>query len=376
MVAARVPPVRRGAADDVEDVLLDPDTAMASNNEHLLQETLRRLEKGGEVLVMTKVWYTHLGYGRTKIAVEESLRNLGSGTRVAMLLHWPRCRDDVEWMRCSEEEEDVELRYKRAGPAPHLDREDAWVGSWRALEEFYKQGRLAAIGVSNFDAADLSRLLRTCDVKPHVLQGNVWSALFDPQLMTLVQDHAIRFVAYNVMNGVVARGAAAPSAFAKLSDLAARRGADVAQLVLKALHQRGIATIPRASTDAHLAANAPRRVLAETPGLDPLDIGSAEKYMRALLSGNDVDGPNKQDAAATTPVVATFRNSVDKDAVQVFWQNDQTGEKVPVTSDIRPGEAERLQTHPGHTFLAYQGATFLKSFTVTAPRGGWQEFEL
>ena len=41
-----------------------------------------------------------------------------------------------------------------------------------------------------------------------------------------------------------------------------------------------------------------------------------------------------------------------------------------------PGEAERLQTHPGHTFLAYQGATFLKSFTVTAPRGGWQEFEL
>ena len=209
-----IPSVVAGGVDAFGYRLVD--TAMASNNEHLLQETLRRLEKGGEVLVMTKVWYTHLGYGRTKIAVEESLRNLGSGTRVAMLLHWPRCRDDVEWMRCSEEEEDVELRYKRAGPAPHLDREDAWVGSWRALEEFYKRGRLAAIGVSNFDAADLSRLLRKCDVKPHVLQGNVWSALFDPQLMALVQDHAIRFVAYNVMNGVVAREAAAPSAFAKL----------------------------------------------------------------------------------------------------------------------------------------------------------------
>ena len=138
-----IPSVVAGGVDAFGYRLVD--TAMASNNEHLLQETLRRLEKGGEVLVVTKVWYTHLGYGRTKIAVEESLRNLGSGTRVAMLLHWPRCRDDVEWMRCSEEEEDVELRYKRAGPAPHLDREDAWVGSWRALEEFYKRGRLAAI---------------------------------------------------------------------------------------------------------------------------------------------------------------------------------------------------------------------------------------
>ena len=73
-------------------------------------------------------------------------------------------------------------------------------------------------------------------------------------------------------------------------------------------------------------------------------------------------------------VIATFTNSVLDKAV-VFWENED-GEKVPVTGEIRKGTSERLSTHPGHKFLAYQGDKLLKSFTVTAQRGGWQEFEL
>jgi len=175
------------------------DTAMASNNEHLLQETLRRLPRPERrVVVVTKVWYTHLGYGRTRLAVEESLKSLGGGVDVVMLLHWPRCRDDVAWMRCAEEEAEAELRYRRAGPAPGAD---AWVGSWRALEEFYGAGRLAAIGVSNFDYDDTARLLRDAAVSPHVYQGNVWAFLFDPRLVELLREHRVRFVAYNVASG-------------------------------------------------------------------------------------------------------------------------------------------------------------------------------
>ena len=60
--------------------------------------------------VVTKVWYTHLGYERTKIAVRESLANLkafqsGQYIRVHILLHWPRCNDEISWMDCVGEEE-------------------------------------------------------------------------------------------------------------------------------------------------------------------------------------------------------------------------------------------------------------------------------
>ncbi|KAH8044207.1 oxidoreductase [Aureococcus anophagefferens] len=250
------------------------------------------------------VWYTHLGYGRTRLAVEESLKSLGGGVDVVMLLHWPRCRDDIAWMRCAEEEAEAELRYRGAGPAPGAD---AWVGSWRALEEFYGAGRLAAIGVSNFDYDDMARLLRD-GVAP--CQGNVWAFLFDPRLVELLREHRVRFVAYNVMNGVVARRAAAPGAAAKLDALAAASGVDAATLVLKARAARRRDGAPRVG------------------------------------------------------------------AVRVFWENESTGERVPVTADIAPGTAERLSTHPGHKFVAYRGAELLKTFTVTAPRGGWQEFEL
>jgi hypothetical protein len=171
------------------------------------------------------------------------------------------------------------------------------------------------------------------------------------------------------MNGVVARRAAAPGAAAKLDALAAARGVDAATLVLKALAQRDVATVARASSEGHLAANAPPAVAA-CGALDPFELGAVERAMRALLRGEDAAGDDRP-----AGVVATFKNAA-QGAVRVFWEDESTGERVPVTADIAPGTAERLSTHPGHKFVAYRGAELLKTFTVTAPRGGWQEFEL
>ena len=61
---------------------------MASNTDNALRDT-RGLQ------VVTKVWYTHLGYGRTKLAVEDMLAGLNGCCAVTMLIHWPRCRDDT-----------------------------------------------------------------------------------------------------------------------------------------------------------------------------------------------------------------------------------------------------------------------------------------
>merc|ERR1712161_16620 len=86
---------------------------------------------------------THLGYERTKLAVRDILNNLkGLGDKknvikVHILLHWPRCYDDVKWMNCEDEEKNLPDRIKNAGPAPHLDPDNAFIESWNALEEFY-----------------------------------------------------------------------------------------------------------------------------------------------------------------------------------------------------------------------------------------------
>ena len=106
------------------------DTAAASRNERAIADALAPLAVAapGSVVVQTKVWYTHLGYARTRLSVEDSLAALSpdAARNVTVLLHWPRCRDDIPWMRCEAEEAELPERVKQAGPPPHLDRERAW----------------------------------------------------------------------------------------------------------------------------------------------------------------------------------------------------------------------------------------------------------
>ena len=333
------------------------DTAMASNTDNALRDT-RGLQ------VVTKVWYTHLGYGRTKLAVEDMLAGLNGCCAVTMLIHWPRCRDDISWMHCEEEEATLPQRVKDAGPAP---AEDAWKGSWTALEEFYAAGKLKNIGISNFELPDLNELLSSCKVVPQIYQGNAWQLWFRPEVLQRLREKNVLYQAYNVVNGIVTREGAAPRAYRVLSDVARAKNADVGTVVLAALKRRGVATIPRASSPNHLAANAPRA--AASIALDDEQAEQADAVdaaMRALMSGRDL--PPEQ------PVVATFTSSLDA-AVRLFWKNPDTGEEV-LNGEVSTGDGLRIHTHPGHTFRAYRGDELVRSFTVTAQRGGEEAFEL
>ena len=330
------------------------DTAMASNTDNALRDT-RGLQ------VVTKVWYTHLGYGRTKLAVEEMLAGLNGCCEVTMLIHWPRCRDDISWMHCEEEEANLPQRVKDAGPPP---AEDAWKGSWRALEEFYAAGRLKNIGVSNFELDDLNELLSSCKTVPQIYQGNAWQLWFRPEVLQRLSEKNVLFQAYNVVNGIVTRESAAPRAYRVLADVARAKSVDVGTVVLAALKRRGVATIPRASSPQHLAANAPQAVASIA--LDDDEADTVDAAMKALMSGRDLP-PEK-------PVVATFTSSLDA-AVRLFWRNPETGEEV-LNGEVSTGDGLRIHTHPGHTFTAYRGDELVRSFTVTAQRGGEEAFEL
>lgn len=109
----------RSAVDDHHIVLID--TARQSKNENFVREAIESLSPDAPVpIVLTKVWYTYLGYNRTILSVEKSLAELGKTCLDIVLLHWPRCNDKISWMNCKEEEENLPAFVRNAGPAPHL----------------------------------------------------------------------------------------------------------------------------------------------------------------------------------------------------------------------------------------------------------------
>ena len=123
------------------------DTAAAYENETQVGNAIRESGISREDIFLTsKVWKTDLGYEKTKRSFEGSLERLGTDYLDLFLLHWPKpCPESLDWKE--------------------LDR-----GSWKALEEFYAQGKVRAIGLSNFLPHHMEALLETATVQPMVNQ--------------------------------------------------------------------------------------------------------------------------------------------------------------------------------------------------------------
>ena len=115
------------------------DTAAFYDNEEGVGRAVR--ESGvsrEELFITTKVWNTDQGYDSTLAAFEASLRRLGMEYVDLYLIHWP-----------------VKGKYKE---------------TWRALETLYREGRVRAIGVSNFQVHHLEDLMADAEIKPMVNQ--------------------------------------------------------------------------------------------------------------------------------------------------------------------------------------------------------------
>ena len=364
------------------------DTAHASQNEGILANAVvksdkqlrrgrnTRLQKSDHlppIHVVTKVWYTHLGYERTKISVQETLDELSSVTTrqvfVHMLLHWPRCNDAIEWMNCEQEEENLPQHIKNAGPPPHLNKDTAWKDSWRALEEIYdefstKRKRvgmklqfpviIASIGVSNFELEDMKALKKIAKTQPHIYQGDVWKAFHDPYLLRHLQDEDIFFQAYGVMNRVMGGRREAPAAFSVLSDISREIASTLhaygdhhdkqlivteATILLAFLVQKGIGVIPRASSSGHRSENSPDAIAAVIPNLTSDHFNKLQRAVPALMRGEELHAS------------ISFMNSLPG-PIQIHWVSEN-GEEVLVKDVLQPGEVDVIKSHPGHRFVTY-----------------------
>lgn len=195
------------AALDVGYRLID--TAASYGNEEAVGAALQRSGiPRQELFITTKLWVTDTGYERTKAAFERSLKRLKLDYLDLYLLHQPY--GDI-------------------------------FGSWRALEELHRAGRIRAIGISNFHPDRVMDLLLHSEVKPAVNQ--IETHPFHQQ------NEAQRFLAENKVQieswGPFAEGKNGIFQNELLRSIAAKHGKSVAQVILRWLTQRGVVAIPK-----------------------------------------------------------------------------------------------------------------------------------
>lgn len=140
------------------------DTAKIYGNE---EEVGRAIKQSGinrkELFVTSKLWVDDAGYENAKKGFEESLAKLGLDYLDLYLIHRPR--GDVK-------------------------------GSWKAMEELYKAGKIRAIGISNFDSDQLAALLSYAQVKPVVNQIETHAYFQQGNAYDLLKKHNIQMEAW------------------------------------------------------------------------------------------------------------------------------------------------------------------------------------
>ncbi|MPQ24441.1 aldo/keto reductase [Bacillus paralicheniformis] len=199
------------------------DTAAIYGNEEGVGQGIREgLKEAGisreDLFVTSKVWNDDLGYEETIAAYEASLEKLGLDYLDLYLIHWP-----------------VEGRYKAA---------------WKALETLYEQGRVKAIGVSNFHIHHLEDLLKDAAVKPVIDQVEYHPRLTQKELQAFCRSHGIQLQAWSpLMQGQLL-------SHPMLKDIADKHGKTPAQVILRWDLQNGVVTIPKSTKAERIAQNA------------------------------------------------------------------------------------------------------------------------
>jgi 2,5-diketo-D-gluconate reductase A len=196
------------------------DTAAAYQNE---EGVGRAIASSGlardEVFLTTKLWNSDHGYDRALRAFDASTRRLGLDTVDLYLIHWP---------------------------VPAADR---YVETWKALEKLVADGRVRAIGVSNFTVEHLRRLFAETGTVPAVNQVELHPHFQRADLRAEHAEHGIATEAWSPL------GQGAALSDATVTRLAKRHGVTPAQVVLRWHLQLGNIVIPKSVTPQRIREN-------------------------------------------------------------------------------------------------------------------------
>jgi diketogulonate reductase-like aldo/keto reductase len=206
------------------------DTAQAYGNERGVGEGILACGvKREDMFVTTKLAAEIKSYKEAVESIDGSLRRIGLDYIDLMIIHSPK-----PWAKFHQEDRFLEG-----------NRE-----AWRALEEAYKVRKIRAIGLSNFEQADIDNILDSCSVKPMVNQILAHVSNTPKALIKYSQDQGILVEAYSpVGHGELLKNK-------NISEIAERYGVTIPQLCIRYDLQLGLLPLPKTSNPAHMKNNA------------------------------------------------------------------------------------------------------------------------
>ena len=185
------------------------DTAQAYHNEEGVGAAVKKSGIArNELFLVSKIWISNYGYEKAKASIDESLRKLGTDYLDLMLLHQPFCD-----------------RY----------------GAYRAMEDAYREGKLRAIGVSNFYPDHFIDLASNVEIVPAVNQ--VETHVFNQQIHA--EKYMKEFNTHIMAWAPLAEGRNNFFTNAVLEQIGDKYNKSVAQVALRWLIQRGVIIIPK-----------------------------------------------------------------------------------------------------------------------------------
>ncbi len=195
------------------------DTAAVYNNEQSVGRAIKKSNvKREEIFVTTKFLPADLGYDKAKRAFEASLKKLGLDYLDLYLIHLPQ--GDVN-------------------------------SCWTAMEELYKEGKVRAIGVSNFTMNQIGNLLKQHRVIPAVNQVETHPFSQKTQMQQALKSHGIQLESW----APFAQGKNNLFANERLKALSSKYSKSIAQVVLRWLIQREVVVIPKSANTKRIYEN-------------------------------------------------------------------------------------------------------------------------
>ena len=177
-----------------------------------------------ELFITGKVWNTERGYEKTLAAFEKTLKDLQLDYLDLYLIHWP------------------------ASPSQFENWDELNLGTWKAMTELYKAGRIKAIGVSNFLPHHLESLLKT-EVKPMVNQIEFHPGLMQSEVVEFCRSHGMLIEAYSPL------GTGRMLTNETLLGIAAKYNKSVAHVCIRWVLQNGVLPLPKSITPSRIQDN-------------------------------------------------------------------------------------------------------------------------
>ncbi|WP_342387485.1 aldo/keto reductase [Salinicoccus bachuensis] len=201
------------------------DTAAAYKNEGSVGKAIKESGVAREdIFITSKLWNEDRGYEKTKTAFENTLKELGTDYLDLYLIHWPANEKQFDnW-------EEINL------------------DTWKAMIELYKEGKIKAIGVSNFMTNHLEALVDT-EVKPMVNQIEYHPGHTQDEVVDFCRKHEILVEAWSPI------GSGRLLEDEDLKEIAEKYNKSIAQLCIRYVLQNNVLPLPKSVTPSRIEEN-------------------------------------------------------------------------------------------------------------------------